>query len=224
MRKKSDGAWFKEPQEPSAEQVDCPKCCAAMTKEAVLCMQCGYNQTSGKYVELPQRPAAISKKKKRSLFARLGTLFAVFISLLFFAGYVFYEPILEANRETLPDVLKEKLPERLSRPINPEWLRKMTKDALSAVYESEISNELTRSHPPYAVGDTVTLRSESGKSGRGIFQGVEAQDALLEAGGKTVRVPFISLNLDCRLRADRAGRQLYIYETASRRADAFLKN
>lgn len=223
MRKKRNGEWFQEPPEKAAEQASCPKCYAAMTKEAVLCMLCGYNRTSGKYVELPAKPAAGPKKTKRNALSQTGTILLFFVILLFLVGYIFYEPILEQNKSWLSDSLKEKLPQRLSRPINPKWLRKMTKDALIAVYESEISTEFTVSHPLYATGDTVILQSDSGKSGQGIFQGMEEQHVLLKAGEKMVRVPLVSLNLDCRLRADQAGRQIYIYETASRRADAFMK-
>lgn len=193
-----------------------------MTKEAVLCMLCGYNRMTGEYVELPAKLRTAPKKKKRNPLSFIGSAFLAFFLLLFIAGYVFYEPILESNRDLLSDRLKEKLPRTLSRPINPKWLRKMTCDALVTVYEADIAKDLTQTHPPYAIGDTVTLQSDTGKSGQGIFQGVEGRNALLKAGGKTIQVPFLSLNLDCRLRADRAGRQVYIFTTATQRAEAFL--
>ena len=223
MRRKNNDEWFREPQDPSAELVRCQKCDAAMTKEAVLCMLCGYNRTTGKYVELPPKPSVARKKKKQAARSLVLTASVVLFLLLIIAGYVFYEPLLEENKDRLPDALKEKLPQRRSRPINPEWLRKMTLDALISVYESDVAEELTLTHPPYAAGDTVILLSDTGKTGQGIFQGAEEQDALLRAGGKIVRIPFLSLNLDCRLRADRAGRQVYIYTTATQRAEAFLK-
>lgn len=223
MGKAGNKDWFKEPVKGAENQSCCPKCYAAMTPEAVLCMLCGYNRTSGHYVELPRKPAAKPQKKKHSVLSLIITSLAIILLTLALAVYVFYEPLLEENRALLSDAMKEQLPQKLNRPFNPKWMRRMTKDALIAVYEKDIEQSLLISHPPYSIGDTIILRSESGKSGKGVFQGADGQDALLLAGGKMVNVPFQSLEMDCRLRADKAGRRIHIYETASKRAEAFLR-
>lgn len=221
MGKKSNGDWFNEPVLNENAEANCPQCGSAMTREAVLCMVCGYNLKTGQYIDLPNKKSnAASTDKKR---IRIYPVFIILVAaafLLTMVVYVFYEPILEGNRDSLPADLTAKLPNRLERP---KWMESMSKGALIGVYVSAISKDLDITHPMYVVGDTIMLRSESGKSGRGVFKGIDAENALLEAKGKSIPVPFSTLDTDCKLRADPEARVQYILEHANRRADAYMK-
>ena len=194
-----------------------------MTRDAVLCMACGYNLNTGQYIDLPNK---LARKKSEGKFKPFSLLVSIGLTAFILTGvavYVFYEPILEGNRSALPSGIREKLPIRLERPFYPAWMKNMTHDALVAVYEQDIETKLLTSHPAYVNGDTITLKSQSGKAGQGIFRGTEEQHALLEAKGNLVRVPFSTLEENCRLRADSTGRKVYIFKMANRRAKALLK-
>jgi ribosomal protein L40E len=224
MGKKQNGNWFTVPAEETTAKVRCPKCSAGMAPEAVLCMACGFNQVSQKYVELPRGSAGKTslKKRKTSIFKTLSLLILAIIVAGGIYIYLNYEGILLKHRHLLPHSLADKLPKQLDRPFNSLWLNELKNKSVNRAYQGLVKAELKTNHPFFTYDELVTLELLNGNLRTGQFKTANETAVLLQIDAEIVAIPFSTLKTKSRVRCDRAERGEFVDKIAQDRTRTFL--
>lgn len=215
----------------------CPKCGAVMGADAVICIQCGYDQRSG--LQFSGKPE--TKGRKSWLMALTGLV------ILGGLAWTLFKPEKDTVLSAPPDTSRDSIGSSVApAPPTPEPVIEAADENVSTTVDTNapaapveadagrseeevrraedelrawLTQQLVQTHPVFTNGEFVAIRRTSGMVQRGVYLGINSNTVVLMADGHPTRIPLAVLDHPSRLRSDVAAREKFIeYQMKKRTA------
>lgn len=219
---------------PVAGGTRCPSCGALMAEGAVLCVQCGFDNRTGRRVaEQPSRSQLV-----QTVLAVVGVVILAGLAWTYYRNTMspreapqaaepaaggeqdFPEPPVSTAAE--PELPAEPgatqtVVAATNAPAVPDPQKEIDLRKAAAEYRVNLKKQLDARNPLYRVGESVVLYRTNGQVYRGTLESVRSNLVVVSVAGAATPVPLDTLERSSRVRCDVAFRNRVIEHEVQRR-------